>query len=117
VDVRLRRDERRTGCAILALTVIGALGLVYGLVGAAIVGFGDREWEPLALLLLALLVLTGISTVITLVRGQGEIKAQGIRRIARGTLTIAGLLIVVGGLLGLAAFAFAFAVCVVGGKF
>ncbi len=114
-DVRWRRAERRTGCGVIALTVVGGLGLLYGIVGTLIEGFEDREWGPLVVVLLALLVLAGVSTVITLVRGKGDPNARGVRRIVRGTLALAGLLILVGALLGLAAFAYVFAVCLAGG--
>jgi hypothetical protein len=109
------RDERRAGCGIVVLTVIGGLGLLYGFVGAGLEVAAEGEWGPLALFLLGLLVVAGVSTLVVFVRSKGDVKARGIRRIVRGTLALTGSLIVVGALLGLAAFAFLFAVCVGGG--
>jgi hypothetical protein len=71
VDVDVRRDQRGTGCGIILLTVLGGLGLAYGLVfpGAlvisALAGNVDALWVlwPTWALLVFLAVAGGITTI------------------------------------------------------
>jgi hypothetical protein len=120
-DLDVRRDTKRTGYLVIVLTVIGGLS-VSSMVGGALfysVGGGlfDPNFDPyLALsfwagLLLPLLLLAGISTLIVFVRRRRNPGAISFRRVAVGTLALAGAMILVMLLLYFSIFVFAFIVC------
>jgi len=116
-DLDVRRDTKRTGWLLVLLAVIGGLG-VGGLGLTALASVPNAVNEPpyevlgvLAVPLLALLFLAGISTLIVFVRSRGNPDAISFRRVAVGTLALAGGIILVIILLYFAAFVFLFIVC------
>ncbi len=116
-DLNVRCDTKRTSYLVIVLAVIGGLG-VGGLGLCALVGgvslVGDDPYSALQILaapLLALLFLTGISTLIVFVRSRGNPGAIGFCRVAVGTLALAGAVILVGLLLCLALIVFVFISC------
>jgi hypothetical protein len=108
---RVGRDTRRTGIFMIILMVLGGIGIAWALVGTSIVLLDEQYPGPFFGVLAGVIVLAGISALITLARGGGDTRAEGVRRIVLGTLKLAGILIFVGGLLMLAGFIFILAVC------
>jgi hypothetical protein len=114
-DLDVRRDTKRTGCLVIALAVIGGLGV--GCLGVTALGAGVSDEDQtktlvfLAVTLLALLLLAGLSTLIVFVRSRGNPGAISFRRVAVGTLALAGAVILAGLLLLLAILVFIFIVC------
>jgi hypothetical protein len=99
-DVDVRRDTKRTGCLVIGLAVIGGLGLGLGLgwMGLEFQFFaanGYYYYSPLLFLVVSVLFLAGISTLIVFVRSGGNPGASGFRRVAVGTLALAGAIILV----------------------
>ena len=89
-DIDVRRDTKGTSCLVVALAVIGGLGL--GLLGLDFLLFATNGfYPPLLFLAVSLLILAGISTL----RSRGNPGATGFRRVAVGTLALAGVIILV----------------------
>jgi hypothetical protein len=99
------------------LAVIGGPGVTY-LGGVALFGLvytalfdSANLWQPLLFFAVPLLFLAGLSTLIVFVRSRGNPGAIGFRRVAVGTLALAGAIALVGLLLLLSAEVFLFIVC------
>jgi hypothetical protein len=91
-DVDVRRDTKGTSCLVVALAVIGGLGL--GWTGLCVQNYATTGYyPPLLFLAVSLLFLAGISTLIVFVRSGGNPGASGFRRVAVGTLALAGAII------------------------
>jgi hypothetical protein len=114
-DLDVRRDAKRTSCLVIVLAVIGGLSFSYSggkllfYLGGAL--SDPAEFDPYTVLLLCafcfllpLLFLAGLSTLIVFVRSRGNPGAISFRRVAVGTLAIAGGLVTLGGLTVLAIF-------------
>jgi hypothetical protein len=116
VDVDVRRDSRRTSGCMIALAVLGALGLVYILLGSAALA-KEGTFQPL----LIVLGILGVATVISLVRVYGgqpsPSTGRNLGRTVLGVLTISGVIIATGLLLIGAGVIFLLVVCLShGGK-
>jgi hypothetical protein len=93
-DVDVRRDTKGTSCLVVALAVIGGLGL--GLLGLNFLLFATNGlYSPLLFLAVSLLFLAGISTRIVFMNSGSNPGASGFRRVAVGTLALAGAIILV----------------------
>jgi uncharacterized membrane protein YuzA (DUF378 family) len=91
-DVDVRRDTQRTNPLVIVLAVIGGLGVGFlGLTALPLVA--DGQYSALLSLAVPLLFLAGISTLIVFVRSRGNPGASGFRRVAVGTLALAGILV------------------------
>jgi hypothetical protein len=114
-DASLRQDTEVVASRKVALAVLGAVGLLFGLLPgiSALLTAGDPR--PLAVPVIGAIVLLGAATLVHLARNNGEITARGVRRIVVGALTLAGTLIVIGGFLLFAGAIFALVVCGIGG--
>jgi ssDNA-binding Zn-finger/Zn-ribbon topoisomerase 1 len=120
-DLDVRRDTKRTSCLVIVLAVIGGLSVSYvggmalfGSVGGALLDPNFDQYSTLlfwACFLIPLLFLAGVSTLIVFVRSRGNPGAIGFRRVAVGTLALAGAVILVGLLLCLAFLVFVFIDC------
>jgi hypothetical protein len=110
MDVDVSRDNRRTGCLMILLPVIGGAGIAYALLGGVAM-LGEGEFRPMLILLFVLTVLTLLSA------GWGASRPKGayLGRTVLGVLTIAGAIIGVGALLCVAALILLFAVCLSSG--
>jgi hypothetical protein len=110
VDLDVRHDTRRTSGCMIALAVLGALGLVYILLGSAALA-REGTFQPL-LLVLGILA---VATLISLARVYGGRPSQStgrnIGRTVLGVLTISGALVVAGLLLIGAGVIFLLVVC------
>jgi hypothetical protein len=109
-DLDVRRDTKRTSCLVIVLAVIGGLGV--GLAGYTVpflVAKGDGS--TVLYMAVPLLFLAGLSTLIVFVRSRGNPGAISIRRVAVGTLALAGAVMLVILLLYLAIFVYIFIVC------
>jgi hypothetical protein len=95
-DLDVRRDMKGTSCFVIALAVIGALGVSFvGYVVLSQVALGD--YSAPVYLVVPLLFLAGIGTLIVFLRSGGNPGASGVRRVIVGTLALAGGLITLGG--------------------
>ena len=118
-DLDVRRDTKRTGWLLVLLAVIGGPGVGYlglwPLVGGVeVIAEGNySELVYVAVALLPLLFLAGLSTLIVFVRSRGNPGASGVRRVIVGTLALAGGVILVSLLLCLAFFVFLCIACYV----
>jgi hypothetical protein len=112
-DARLRPDARRSGRRVV-LTVLGGAGLLFTLFTTTLT-LTDGNPVPLVVLLTALFGVIGLSTLVTLIRNQGDLTAGGFGHAVAATLTAVGALVFLGGVLVLAACILAFAVSVVWG--
>jgi uncharacterized paraquat-inducible protein A len=120
-DLDVRRDTKRTGYLVIVLAVIGGLGVSSAVGGALFYSVGagifDPNFDPYlalffwACLLLPLLIMAGISTLIVFVRTRGNRGAISFRRVAVGTLALAGAIPLLWLLLLLSAYVFLFIVC------
>ena len=109
-DLDVRRDTKRTSCLVVALAVIGGLGL--GWTGLCVQNYATSGYyPPLLFLAVSLLFLAGLSTLIVFVRSGGNPGASGLRRVIVGTLAMAGGLIVLGALTIFAFFIYVLIVC------
>jgi hypothetical protein len=116
-DLDVRRDRKRTSWLLVLLAVIGGPGVGYlglfALVGGVEV-VAEGNYSALLFLafpLLPLLFLAGLSTLIVFVRSRGNPGAISFRRVAVGTLALAGVVTLVILLLCLAMNVFLFIVC------
>jgi hypothetical protein len=110
VDVDVRRDQRRTGCGIILLAVLGVLGLAYGLTGTAIALKEGVGW-PLLALLVVVAVAVGISALRVYRRPQQPAGAQGVGRVVLNTLALLGGVVAAWLVLAVAAVIILFVVC------
>lgn len=111
IDVDVTRDTRRTGCLMILLPVIGGAGIAYSLlIGVALLK-EEGAFQPLLLLLGVLTVLTFLSAGWGVAHRNGTFLGRTVLRV----LTITGVIISVGALLGVAALIFLFAVCLANG--
>jgi hypothetical protein len=116
-DLDVRRDTKRTSWLLVLLAVIGGPGVGYlvlltPFVGVSMVAEGSYSaLVSLPVFLLPLLFLAGLSTLIVFVRSRGNPGAISFRRVAVGTLALAGVVTLVILLLCLAAEVFIFIVC------
>ncbi|HBI42033.1 MAG TPA: hypothetical protein DDY78_04125 [Planctomycetales bacterium] len=116
-DLDVRRDTKRTGWLLVLLAVIGGPGVGYlglwPLVGGVeVIAEGNySELVYVAVALLPLLFLAGLSTLIVFVRSRGNPGASGVRRVIVGTLALAGAITLVSLLLCLAFEVFLFIAC------
>ncbi len=116
VDVDVRRDNRRTGGCMIALAVLGALGLVYTLLGSTALA-KEGVFEPLVILLGILAVATIISVVRVYGGQPGPSTGSKVGRTVLSVLTISGVLVATALLLIGAGVIFLFVVCLShGGK-
>jgi hypothetical protein len=115
VDALVRRDTRRTSGFIILLSTLGVLGLMIAVLvtGGAL---AQGNFQPVLVLLLCLLALVGVSTIGSLIRGQGDLQGKGAGRIFLNALTLGGGLVAAAALLGFAGLVFAFVVCLAGGR-
>jgi hypothetical protein len=96
-DLDVRRDTKRTSWLLVLLAVIGGLGVGWwGLqILGAVVGHGEFSGPDLVGVMLSfavpLLFLAGLSTLIVFVRSRGKPGAIRFRRVAVGTLALAGV--------------------------
>jgi Double zinc ribbon len=95
--------------------VLGSFGLLFTLL-ATTGAFAQGSPQPFLIFLACLIILAGISTLVTLVRTDGALTPRNIGRIFLGALSITGMLIAAGGLVALAVMVFAFVVCLAGGR-
>ncbi len=116
VDGDVRRDNRRTGCLMTVLPVLGGLGIAYDL---AVLGrFADLtkgDFGPWLFFLGVLMVLTLISAAWVATHQPSETTGGNIGRVVLGVLTVSGAIFGVGVLLGIAGLIFLFVVCLSGG--
>jgi hypothetical protein len=89
-DLDVRRDTKRTGCFVIGLAGIGVLGILV-LGGQTFSWAAESNVIPLVYFVVALLFLAGLSTLIVFVRSGGNPGASGFRRVAVGTLALAGV--------------------------
>ena len=109
-DVDVRRDRTRTNPLVIILAVIGGLGVGFlGLTALSLMA--DGQYSALLSLAAPLLLLAGISTLIVMVRSRGNPGAGGFRRVAVGTLALAGVATLMILLLIMAFIVFLFIVC------
>ncbi len=109
LDVDMRRDQKRTSGCLIALAVIGGIGILYGL-GISLSAGPDSDVICTGFILF-LLILVAISAVRVYTRPQRPTGAQGIRRVLFGTLALAGAVLGSLILLAVAVGLFAFIVC------
>ena len=114
VDRDVRRDRKWTSGLVIFLALLGGLAVIY-LGFFAVVGVAQGGYQLALYLVVGLLFLAGLTTLIVFVRSGGNPRAGDAGRIAVGTLAMAGGLIAVTSCVGLAIFAFLFAVCLAGG--
>ena len=116
-DLDVRRDTKRTSCLVIVLAVIGGLGVgrlgLTALVGGVARHIRSQLGSKSALFVWVclLLFLASLITLIVFVRLRGNPGVAGFRRVAIGTLALAGAAILVIFLLYLSIFIFAFIVC------
>jgi hypothetical protein len=92
VDADVRRDQRRTGCGILLLAVVGGLGLLYGLTGTAVALHEGVAW-PLLAVLVFVTVAGGISALWVYHRPHHPTGARGVGRVVLNTLALLGVVV------------------------
>lgn len=109
-DLDVRRDRKATGVVVIILAVLGGIGV-------AILGFSafgmlsQGYFEPAIYLAVGLLFLAGLTTLIVFVRSGGNPGSAGFRRVAVGTLAMAGGIMAVTTCAGIALFVFLLVVC------
>ncbi len=108
VDVDVRRDSRRTSGCLIALAVLGGIGVSWALLGG-IVAANEGADGVLLSILGFLLMLTVVSAVWVFAHHPGETPGAHIGRTMLGVLTISGVLV----LLLVAVLIFLFVVCLV----
>jgi hypothetical protein len=114
VDLDVRRDSRRTGVGLILLAVLGGLGILYILVGGAVM-MGEGEPGLLLVLVVGLGILGGLSAWQVSRRGQATTTAARVGQTVFGVLTKAGILLAALLILGLAALTFLFIACMTSG--
>ena len=95
VDRDVRQDTRGTGCGLIGLAVLGAIGLALSLIPSFGIAAQLRSTGPLIPITLVVLVLAGIATGIMFARTHGNPTARGVGRVIFGTLVGAGVLVLV----------------------
>jgi hypothetical protein len=90
-DVDVRRDTRGTSVLVILLAVVGGIGV--GCMGLGAFAGAESDYSGLLYLAVALLFLAGVSTLIVFLRSKGNPRAVNFRRVAVGTLALAGGLI------------------------
>ena len=90
-DIDVRRDQKGTSCSLIALAVLGGIGVVFMGFQAA-VALNQGYYQPLITLVVGLLFLAGLTTIIVFVRSRGNPGASGWRRVVVGTLALVGTL-------------------------
>jgi hypothetical protein len=91
-DVDVRRDTGGTSVLVILLAVVGGIGV--GCMGlGTFAGWGMGDYSGLPYLAVPLLFLAGVSTLIVFLRSKGNPRAVNFRRVAVGTLALAGGLI------------------------
>jgi LSD1 subclass zinc finger protein len=114
VDHQFRRDSRGTSVTLTLLAVLGGIGVF--VIGVA--SFQQREPAPFLILVCGLLVLAAISTAIMFARTSQNPEERGLGRVVKGTLTLAGGLLVGSCVVTVVVWAFLFVACLVsGGRF
>ena len=114
IDRDVRRDRHWTTGLVIFLALLGTLAVLF--VGYfALVDLTRGTYQAALYLAVGLLFLAGLTTLIVFVRSGGNPRAGDAGRIAVGTLAMVGGLIAVTTCIGLAIFAFLFAVCLAGG--
>jgi hypothetical protein len=109
-DLDVRRDRKATGVILILLAVLGGLGVAVLAYGAAAL-LSQGILEPAIYLAVGLLFLAGLTTLIVFVRSGGNPGAAGFRRVAVGTLAMAGVVMLVTVCAGFALFIFLLVVC------
>ncbi|HEV3083238.1 MAG TPA: zinc ribbon domain-containing protein [Gemmataceae bacterium] len=92
VDRDVRQDTRGTGCGLIGLAVLGAIGLAMALIPSFGIAAEMRSIGPLMPVTLVVLVLAGIATGIMFARTTGNPAARGVGRVILGTLVGAGII-------------------------
>jgi hypothetical protein len=116
VDVEVRRDTRRTSGCMIALAVLGAVGLIYTVLGSAALAKGG-VFQPLMVVLAILTVATLISVARVYADRPSESTARNIGRTVLSVLTISGVLVATALLLIGAGVIFLLVICIShGGK-
>jgi len=113
-DLDVRRDTKRTSVVLIALAVLGGLGVAFLAWQAFALFTNEQAYQPMLFLAVGLLFLAGLSTLIVYLRSGGNPGAGGVRRVVVGTFAMAGGVMLLGICTGLALFVFLLAVCLSG---
>jgi O-antigen/teichoic acid export membrane protein len=113
-DLDVRRDTKRTSVVLIALAVVGGLGVAFLALQAFTLFTQEQAYQPMLFLAVGLLFLAGLSTLIVFLRSGGNPGAAGVSRVVVGTLAMAGGMMLLGICTGLALFVFLLAVCLSG---
>ena len=108
-DHDVRRDTKGTGCGLIGLAVLGAIGLALSLLPSFGFATDLHSIGPLVPITLVVLVLAGVATGTMFARTRANPSARTVGRVIFGTLVGAGVL----ALVILAGLVFLFIACMV----